>query len=76
MQVVKLTYFKSSGKYYSSGELEVDTELGLLRIWTKVKELNKTKLPGLAGTWNGPILVECPGHEHDHPVLLNLGYYS
>jgi hypothetical protein len=76
----KLTYFKASGKYYSSGvalwEIQ-DCDLALTNLAyyhdaiERVREMLRTgePLPGLMGTWSHAILLEqCeprPGMEAD-----------
>lgn len=72
MQVkVKLTYFKSTGKYYLDGEFEMDVrdcsigggEIGknvpyLYDIIKEVRKMNKNgSMPGLYGQWDGPIHI-------------------
>lgn len=70
VQVVKLQYFKGTGKYYSEGEFFVPASISLLDIWELVKEKQKNKtLPGIMGSeW----YIHCcaPGHKHDHPRLF------
>lgn len=70
MHIVKLTYFKQSGKFYSDGEYQSNlSDLG--EIWQEVKELKEH--PGLVGQWSeGFILVNVPTHEHDHPRLIRV----
>ena len=71
MFIVKLTYFKLTGRYYSDAEIEVE-DLPLFKIWTSIRKLMDTgKLPGLVhGHGDFIILVEVPGHGHEHPRLL------
>ncbi len=64
---VKLTYFKTSGKMYSSGEYETK-EKELFDIWGEVEEM--IPHPGLIGNWKGPILINVPDHPYDHPRLV------
>ncbi len=70
---VKLTYFKQSGKYYCDGEFMVEEGTGLLDVWSHVVGLrNEGRLPGLvegAGK-EFNILVNVPGHPHEHPRLI------
>jgi hypothetical protein len=68
---VELTYFKESGKYYTSAEYDT-TQRWMFEIFDEVRQWKeeKIKLPGLIGTWSGPILVEVPEHEHNHPALI------
>lgn len=65
---VHLTYFKCTGKYYTDGEYETNLE-SLHEIWNEVRQLNPA--PGLAS--DGAeffVLVNVPGHVHEHPKLL------
>lgn len=63
MKKVKLTYFKSSGKYYTEGVYNSDQEFNFdiypeVRAWA-VGSLTLGHLPGLSSrTWQGYILVE------------------
>jgi len=70
---VKLTYFKQSGKFYDKGEFKVHNSVSLLQIWDDVIERRDSgNLPGLvegAGK-EFVILVNVPGHEHEHPRLV------
>lgn len=70
---VKLTYFKDSGKYYSEGEYN-SNEKELYEIHDEVRVMIKDKcLPGLMENHSSFIvLVNVPGHEHEHPILLRL----
>lgn len=76
-----LTYFKSSGKYYT--DIEVDWECRTLDnqpdtpymydVFSKVRGLRDNggpgALPGLSGEgWEGPILVDC--EENGVPGLI------
>ena len=65
--LVKLTYFKSNGKYYSEGEYMEDYIL-LYEIWENVEKMEKH--PGLSGRWKGMILIDVPEHVHNHPHVL------
>ena len=74
---VELTYFKKSGKYYTTGEYEVDSEKSLNEIWDDVKEMRLGgRLPGLSlrdaegGHTEFIVLVDAPSHAHNHPKLL------
>ena len=72
-QLVKLTYFRPSGKYYSEGEIHVDGSLELLEIWDHISKLRaRGRLPGLIeGAGKEYIIsVDAPGHRHEHPRLL------
>ncbi len=72
MYKVELIYFKDTGKYYSSGEYETQIE-PLYEIWGEVREMQRIgKLPGLVeGCVEFTILVNVPGHPHDHPRLIH-----
>ena len=76
MQVVKLDYFNSNGKWKYEGEFEVHDNIPLHEIWEDVISFKKRgSLPGLqSGKWSGMILVQAPGHVHDHPrIITNIG---
>ena len=71
---VKLTYFKKTGKYYSEGEFLVCTDTPLQVVWDIVSHKSVAgKLPGLAFSTHAHtfiILVNVPGHKHEHPRLM------
>ena len=67
---VDLTYFKESGKYYTSGYYMEDY-IPLFAIWDRVAEMRQH--PNLSGKWDGLILVECKEHIHAHPHIINMG---
>jgi hypothetical protein len=69
---VKLTYFKQGGKYYSDGEFFVDQSIMLTDVWSLVVKMrNRGELPGLVeGAVEFNILVNVPGHPHEHPRLI------
>lgn len=69
--VVELTYFKISGKYYSTGSYMTNKE-HLFEIWNEVeKMLSAKRLPGLmVGHSPYHILVDVPEHPHRHPHLI------
>lgn len=67
--LVKLTFFKESGKYYSSGEYESEKQ-HMFEIFSEVKEMRRTKVTGLIGGWNGPVLVEAPKFNQGYPGLI------
>ena len=72
-QLVKLVYYKRSGKFYDQGELHVDESLELFRIWGHVRDLrDRGQLPGLIeGAGKEYIVsVDAPGHRNEHPHLL------
>lgn len=68
---VKLTYFKPAGKYYSQGEYQSKYS-DLDDIWDEVRYMQGTRhLPGLTeGCSEFTVLIEVPGHPHDHPRLI------
>ncbi len=70
--IVELTYFRQGGKYYSSGSISVDRGLSLYQIWDYIENLAYgRKLPDLIeGHYEFIVLINVPGHEHDHPRLL------
>jgi hypothetical protein len=70
MHEVNLTYFKSTGKYYSEGTFTTSKE-ELSEIFTQVKQfLDDGMLPGLCeGAREFFVLISVPGHPHDHPHL-------
>lgn len=74
VQKIELTYFKPSGKYYSTGKFEVSAKMSLNDIWDHVKSLlREGKPPGLIdGPCSFIVLVNAPGHPHEHPKLLNI----
>ena len=57
--IVKLTYFKESGKYYSEGDYETKESL-MEDVCAEVVAMKRH--PGLSTYWNGFILVGgyCP----------------
>lgn len=68
---VELTYFKSSGKYYSEGSY-LSEKLHLFDIFEEVKRmLAEENRPGLV---SGPnefyVLINVPNHPHAHPALI------
>lgn len=83
--IVELTYFKDTGKYYSSGRLEVPDVLPnaigglpagevtpLFEIFSLVRHLSHARsLPGLVeGHSAFHVLVDVPGHPHQHPHMV------
>lgn len=69
---VILTYFKRTGKYYSSGDYITYRDL-LQDIWEEVMLMQKShRLPGLilGSSQDFIVLVNVPDHEYDHPILL------
>lgn len=69
--IVKLIYFKSSGRYYSEGSYMTNKE-NLGEIWEEVRGMQRTKnLPGLmAGHSEFHVSVDVPDHPHRHPHLI------
>lgn len=68
---VELTYFKTNGKYYSSGDYKTKKQ-HLWEIWEEVREMQKEKkLPGLVdGHSEFHITIDVPEHPHNHPHLV------
>lgn len=68
---VTVKYFKTTGKYYGEGEFKSTGGT----IWEILNEL-RGKLdndirPGLVDGKNEYIIImEVPGHPHDHPTLI------
>lgn len=72
--LVRLTYFKKSGKYYSEGEY-ISHHLHLLDIFREVRCMveDTKKLPGLVdGAVEFHVLIDVPNHPHSHPALIVL----
>lgn len=69
--VVKLEYFKRTGKWYASGEVEMANQ-PLFKIWDEVKAMrDEGCLPGLVkGHSDFIVSVDVPEHEHNHPHLI------
>lgn len=69
--IVKLTYFKPSGKYYSNGEYETTKE-HMFDIFDEVNDLlTNKKLPGLVeGHSLFNVLIDVPRHPNNHPHLV------
>lgn len=67
---VDLTYFKDTGKYYSSGSYTTDLRK-LFEIFREVRAMvNKGRLPGLCDGAKFNTLIDVPEHEHNHPQLI------
>ena len=65
---VELTYFRKTGKYYSSGTYESNKQ-HIFQIWDEVEAM--AKHPDLTCRWtDGFILVNVPDHPDDHPRLV------
>lgn len=69
---VNLVYFKRSGKYYSNGSFEVSAKCSLLDVWDAVERMKREgRLPDLVeGANEFFILVDVPGHPHNHPKFF------
>ncbi len=69
--LIKLTYYKENGKYYSTGEYETRRDL-LFEVWSEVRDmLEDGKLPGLVDGHSPFIIsVDAPDHPHNHPHLI------
>ena len=68
---VQLTYFKTTGKYYSQGEYETEHE-SLIEIWHEVRGmLYQGKRPGLVDGHDAfHILIQVADHPQDHLRLM------
>lgn len=68
---VKLTYFKPSGKFYTSSTMEV-LNRPINEIFDKIENLLKQGIrPGLSYGHSGfHVLIEIPEHENNQPCLL------
>jgi hypothetical protein len=53
--VIKLTYFKKSGKWYSEGYMEWSGED--YDLYSQIRKLRYDQLPGLAGGWSDIIHI-------------------
>lgn len=72
---VELTYFTPTGKYYTnvSYDSELQADEPLFRFWEELRDkFNCGERPGLVDGTNDYfiVLVNVPGHVHEHPVLL------
>lgn len=69
--IVKLSYFKTGGKWHSEGEYESEQE-AIFQIWEEVTEMLLAGIwPGLVdGKYDYHVLIEVPGHPHDVPHLV------
>jgi len=75
---VNLTYFKRSGKYYSTGCYHDVENKGLSDIWQEVKNRRDAGLlPGLSSGDHSEfiVLIDVPDHPHNHPRLLVMRKY-
>jgi hypothetical protein len=68
-----MTYFKKSGKFYDEAWISVPGDMELHQIWELVRRMrSEGRLEGLvegAGR-EFMILVNVPGHRHEHPHLI------
>jgi hypothetical protein len=73
MHEVELTYFKQSGKSYTSDSY-ISEKSSLLDIWEEVREMIRNKnLPGLIeGADEFIVLINVPYHTHNYPHLFNI----
>lgn len=70
--LVKLEYFKPSGKWYCSGEYISDMKT-LYDIWNEIKYARDNGfLPGVGPSVGRDFLisVRVPNHKSDHPHLI------
>lgn len=68
---VELTYFKSSGKYYSHGSYEIPDETAFHQIISQVSAFQKSStLPNLNGGYMPIVSIDCPDHPYNHPCLV------
>ncbi len=75
--IFRLCYFKTNGKFYSSANISLEVQalgeevkqpyMNDATAWVQKKLNIKAKLPGLSGTWDGYILVDC---EQGFPCLM------
>lgn len=71
---IELTYYKLTGKYYTSGEGSFDKEMRFHEIITMVQSMIANRqLPGIQdGTWDGFIRVVVTESAHDIEGLDHL----
>lgn len=76
MATAKLTYFKASGKYAYSGEMEMADTTPPHTVPDMIQQLNFfEKLPGLSsGTWGGFVHVDMNDHPLAFPMLVRVEY--
>jgi len=69
--LIKLTYFKRSGKYYTEGSYYSEKEY-MYQIFEEVAELKENlQLPGLSsGDWEGIIHIYSDTHPNAYPGLI------
>jgi hypothetical protein len=73
---VELTYFARGGQFYGRGEITFSHQIMITSVWDWViKMRDQGNLPGIAeGAGTGlNILVNVPGHPHEHPRLIGVG---
>jgi len=71
---VELTYFKKSGKYYTTGEYETDKDY-LHEIFIEVRQMMcDGDCPGLNGAGEFTVLIDVPEHVYNHPALVMWPY--
>lgn len=71
--IVKLTYFKpETGKYYAEGEMHMDKDRALYKIFQDVEDAWEARiLPGLQPMHSAFIVhINAQGHPHSHPHIL------
>ena len=66
---VQLTYFKPSGKYYTDGSYDSQLE-DFYNVIEEVRQMRRSKLPGLIGGWTGAVLVAVDGLPHLLPEVV------
>lgn len=71
---VNVTWFRQSGKYYTSGEY-ITQKVHLFEIFNEVRDMARRGIrPGLRDCEPGQNQyighMEVPGHDHDHPCLI------
>lgn len=67
---IQITYFKSSGKFYTNDEYETEKKT-MFEVCDEVRQMNRDgKLPGLVGGWQYDILVDSKDHPLAVPCLL------
>jgi hypothetical protein len=76
MALIKLTYFKPSGKYAYDGQMNYSDTLHMFHLSDHIQDLNRTQaLPGLgSGVWEGYIHVDAGEHPHGYPLLITVTY--
>jgi hypothetical protein len=71
---VELSYFRTDrpGKWYSDASYDEQDGFPLYEVWERVAVMQEARtLPGLIkGHSEYMVLVNVPGHPHEHPHLL------